>query len=96
LSDTIQESFGNLKSSRDITEDNVNSFVESLRTRMTSARDYASGVYDTTSQKVEEGYNVAYNKVSGGAESVSESVSEGFDKVKEKLTPQHEHSHEEL
>jgi len=87
LKETIQEQFSNLKSSRDLTEDKVNSFTEALRTRMAAASDYASDVYDTTTQKVEEGYNVAYNKVSSGAESVGE----GFDKVKEKLTPDHEH-----
>jgi hypothetical protein len=94
LKETIQEKFGNVKSSRDITEEKVNSFTEALRTRMAAARDYASDVYDTTTQKVEEGYNVAYNKVSSGAESVGE----GFEKVKEKLTPSHDKhdKHEEL
>jgi polyhydroxyalkanoate synthesis regulator phasin len=90
LSETIQEQFGNLKDARDLSEDKVESFVDALRTRFAAIRDYAADTYDSASQKVGEGYNVAYNKVSSSAESVGESVGEGYEKVKEHLTHQKE------
>jgi hypothetical protein len=88
LSETIQDKLGNVKDARDLTEDKVDSFTDALRTRMAAVRDYAADTYDSATQKVEEGYNVAYNKVTSGAESVGES----FDKMKEQLT----HNKEEL
>jgi predicted metal-dependent hydrolase len=89
LSETIQEKLGNLKDSRDLTEDNVESFTDALRSRMAAVRDYAADTYDSATRKVEEGYNVAYNKVSSGAESVGES----YEQMKEHLSP---HQKEEL
>ncbi|RIA85031.1 hypothetical protein C1645_782872 [Glomus cerebriforme] len=86
LSETIQEKLGDLKDARDLSEDKVNSFADALRTRMAAVRDYAADTYDTASQKVEEGYNIAYNKVSSGAESVGE----GYETVKEHLSPHRE------
>ncbi|GBB99612.1 hypothetical protein RclHR1_03580019 [Rhizophagus clarus] len=86
LSETIQDKLGDTKDARDLSEEKVESFVDALRTRMAAIRDYAADTYDSATQKVEEGYNVAYNKVSSGAESVGES----FEKVKEQLTPKKE------
>ncbi|CAB4382332.1 hypothetical protein RhiirA5_353079 [Rhizophagus irregularis] len=86
LSETIQEKLGGLTDARDLNEEKVESFTDALRTRMAAVRDYAADTYDSATQKVEEGYNVAYNKVSSGAESVGES----YEQMKEHLTHQKE------
>jgi len=39
LSETIQDKLGNLKDSRDLTEDKVESFADALRSRMAAVRD---------------------------------------------------------
>ncbi len=92
LSETIDEQFGNLKETRDLSEDKVNSFVDSLRIRWAALREYTGDTYNATSQKIEEGYNVAQNKVSSGAENVADSIGDTYKSVKDRLT----HDKEEL
>jgi hypothetical protein len=81
LSEIIDEQFGNLKESRDITEDKVNSFIDALRVRFSALQEFASDTYNATSQKVEEGYNV----VQDSAENFAERVGEGYKSVKDQF-----------
>jgi hypothetical protein len=84
LSETIKEQFGNLKETRDLSEDKINTFMNALRDRWTALREYAGDTYDATSKKIEEGYDVAQNKVSSGAEYVSKRVDTFKDHISHK------------
>jgi F0F1-type ATP synthase membrane subunit b/b' len=86
LSETIQEKFGGLKETRDLSEEKVNSFTDALSARWAALRDYASDTYDTTTQKVEEGYNVAQNKVSTGAENIADRAGDAYKSVKDQFS----------
>jgi hypothetical protein len=77
VSDTVKEQLGNLMYVRDLTEDKVKLFLNLLKSRLVEAKEYA-----------EEGYEVAYNKVSSGYDAATDKLGEGFDKLKEQLTPQ--------